>query len=885
VTSNQHRSLRLLDVISVLVPSGERETWRREWRAEFAYALQDRGNQPHRGPVWVIGRLWSAIRHALWLRSSSVRLDPIIQDVRHGIRSLRRRPAVTSAAVLTLALGIGANTAIYGAVRAVLWRPLPYSGADRLAIVSSLDRKSRGGPELNSVSPPDFADWLRESTSFEALAAISDGGYALTGSGIAEQIPAAAVTGRFFDVLGVRPLYGRALTAGDDVMGAPTVVVLGYDLWRRRFAGDPNIVGRTIVLDGVTREVAGVMPREVDFPLGTDAWLPLRFDPNDLVTQRGAHYLTAVGRLRHDVDLTTARMEMEALSDRILSRLSNQNQGTRAAVHPLRDAIVGDVRPAMRVLMGAVGLVFLIACANVASLVLGVALGRTHDFAMRTALGASRGRLIRGVLVEMLILASTGAVLGVAAAAAAMRGIAGFQSAGIPLLDQTHVDMSALAFTAAATAIAAGLVGVIPALYASRADVIVPLRDSSGRATGDRRRARARSLFVTAEIAVAVSLLVGAGLLTRTFLGLTRVDLGVDLDHVQTFSISLPDDRYKERPRRAAFVKDLTEAISARPEVESAGAAFGLPLSDFTYSITTFERDGQRLSPEDQNRSVVQLRVVTPGFFRAMGMRILRGRAPAATDAAGSPPVVVLNEAAARLLWPGQKPLGHRVTLGTRLGGANRVGGEVVGIVNDVHDAGPAAAPRPTLFAVHAQFPTDFMTVAVRPRGTPVGLIDALRTAVAALDPNVPLFDVRTMEERAGAAVAQPRVYLRLLAVFAGLAIVLASIGVYGAMAHTVGSRTREIGIRMALGATRREVVSMVLQRAGTLAAIGVVIGLAFVVAARQPLDRILFGVTATDAATCVAASAAMLAVAWIAAWIPARRASRIDPVRALRSE
>ena len=356
MTLNHDRSLRLLDVISVLVPSGERETWRREWRAEFAYALHDRGHQPRPGSAWVLGRLGSAIRHALWLRASSIRLDTLAQDVKHGIRSLRRRPAVTLAAVLTLALGIGANTAIYGAVRAVLWRPLPYPGADRLAIVSSLDRTSHGGPELNSVSPPDFADWLRESASFEALAAISDGGFALTGSGIAEQIPAAAVTGRFFDVLGVQPRYGRALTAGDDVMGAPNVVVLGYDLWRRRFAGDPNIVGRTIVLDGVTRAVVGVMPREVDLPLGTDAWLPLRFEPNDLVTQRGAHYLTVVGRLRHDVDLMTARTEMKALSDRIQSRLSNKNQGTHAVVHPLREAIVGDVRPAMRVLMGAVGL-------------------------------------------------------------------------------------------------------------------------------------------------------------------------------------------------------------------------------------------------------------------------------------------------------------------------------------------------------------------------------------------------------------------------------------------------------------------------------------------------------------------------------------------------
>ncbi len=877
----------LIGAISWLVPASERDTWRREWHAEFAYALQDHGpDSVRRGAAWLGERLGSAMRHAIWLRMNRIRFEPIVQDVRHAIRALRRRPVVTVAAIVTLALGIGANTAIYGAARAVLWRPLPYPDADRLVIVSSSESVSPGAPGLNSVSPPDFADWRREATSFDALAAVNDGGYALTGVGPAEQITGAAVTGRFFDVFGVRPLHGRALSAADEVAGAPNVVVIAHGLWLRRFGGDPGVVGRSIVLDGMPREVAGVMPREFDFPLSMDAWVPLQFAPNDLITQRGAHYLTVLGRLRREIDLDAARVEMAALSQRILARLSNSNQGSHAAVHPLREAIVGDVRPAMRVLLGAVGLVFLIACANVASLVLGAALGRTHDFAMRTALGASRARLIRGVFVEMLVLSAAGALIGVAAAGTAMRAIAGLQSAGIPLLDQTRVDVSALAFSALAAAVAAVLVGVIPALHASRAGVIVPLRGASGRTTGDRQRARTRSLFVTAEIAVAVTLLVGAGLLAKTFLTLVRVDLGLTLDRVQTFSLSLPDDRYKDPVRRAAFVRDLTDALSSRPDVDAAGAVFGLPLTGFTYSITAFERDGQRLAPEDQSRSVLQLRVVTPEFFRAMGMRVMRGRGPATTDVAGSPAVVVLNERAARLLWPGADPIGRRVTLGTRLGlGGDRVGGEVVGIVNDVHDVGPANAPRPTLYAMHAQFPTDFLTFAVKPRGEPRELVDTLRSAVAALDPNIPLFSVRTLEELAGATVAQPQLYLQLLAIFAGLAVVLASIGVYGAMAHSVGARTREIGIRMALGATRREVVGMVLRHAGTLAVIGVVTGVVVIAAARAPIGRLLFGVTPTDMPTMALAAGAMLAVAWMAAWIPARRASRIDPVRALRSD
>jgi putative ABC transport system permease protein len=869
------------------VPSADREIWRREWAAEFAYALSaPSSGGPRRGSVWLARRLSGSMRHALWLRWQRVTVDSLAQDVRHAVRALRRRPAMTAAAIVTLALGIGANTAIYGAARAVLWRPLPYPDADGLVIVSSLGSPTASGPALNSVSPPDFADWLREATSFSALASVNDGGYALTGAGQAEQITGAAVTGRFFDVFRVRPLHGRALAIADENPSAPAVVVLGHALWLRRFGGDSAIVGRSIVLDGVSREVAGVMPASFDFPLSMDAWVPLRFAPNDLVTQRGAHYLTVVGRLASGVDLGRARTEMSAVSSRILARLSNQNQGSYATVDPLRDAIVGDVRPAMRVLLGAVALVFLIACANVASLVLGAALGRTHDFAMRTALGAGRGRLIRGVFVEMLLLSTAGAVIGVAAASGAMRAIATLQTAGIPLLDETRVDISALVFAGLAATVAAVLVGVIPALHASRAGAATPLRAGSTRSTGDRHRARTRSVFVASEIAVAVALLIGAGLLARSFLTLVRVDLGLQPDRVQTFSISLPDDRYKAPARRAAFVEDLTAAISARPDVDGVGAAFGMPLTGFTYSISVFERDGRRLAAEEQSGAVVQLRVITPGFFRAMGMRVLSGRGHEPSDAAGAPPVVVLNERAARLLWPSSDALGHRVTLGTRLGlGGDRVGGEVVGIVNDVHDVGPANPARPTLYAAHAQFPTDFLTVAVRPRGEPAALLDNLRTAVASLDPNIPLYAVRTLDELAGATVAQPQLYLQLLGGFAIVALLLASIGVYGAMAHTVGARTREIGIRMALGATRGEVVRMVLRHAGAVAVIGAAVGVAVVVAARGPIKRIVFGVAPTDLATCAGAAGAMLAIAWLAALIPARRASRIDPARALRSD
>jgi predicted permease len=489
------------------------------------------------------------------------------------------------------------------------------------------------------------------------------------------------------------------------------------------------------------------------------------------------------------------------------------------------------------------------------------------------------------VFVEMLVLSTAGAILGVAAATAAMRAIAGLQAAGLPLLDQTRVDPNALAFTALAATLAAAVVGLVPAWHASRATVVDPLRGASSRATSDRHRARTRSAFVTAEIAVAVALLVGAGLLARTFYSLVQVDLGVDLDRVQTFSLTLPDDRYKEPARRAAFVRDLMDALSTRPDIDTAGAAFGVPMAGFTYSITAFERDGQRLSSADQNRLVLQMRVVTPDFFRAMGMRVVRGRGPSVSDSTGTPPVVVLNERAAKLLWPEGDAVGRRVTLGTRLGlGGDRVGGEVVGVVNDVHDVGPANAPRPTLYAVHAQFPTDYLTVVVKPRGDVPGLVDSLRQSVANLDPNLPLYAVRTMEELAGATVAQPQLYLQLLGLFAALALVLASVGVYGAMAHTVGTRTREIGIRMALGATRREVVGMVLRHAGAIALMGVVIGLAVVFAARRRLEDVVFGVTPTDALTYAVAAVAMFAVAWLAAWIPARRAARIDPVRALRA-
>jgi putative ABC transport system permease protein len=811
----------------------------------------------------------------------------IWQDLKYAVRSLRAKPGFTMVALLTLAIGIGGNAAIFGAVNAVLLRPLPYPDADSIVRVFKTSIKQPDGVG-GTASPPDFTDWRRDNMAFAEMAGVLEGSYALTGEGAAEQVPGASVTGGFFTVMGVPALHGRTLTTADDAIGGADTVVLSHALWMQRFGGDPGIIGRRVMLEGVSCEVVGVMPAGFNYPLQSMLWRPIRFTANDLQTQRGAHYVDVVGRIKPGTRLEQARADMRTIAARLAEQYPSTNRNSSASVHPLRDAVVGSVRQSMFVLLGAVGLVLLIVCVNVAGLVLVRGASRGRELAVRMAVGAGRFELIRALLVESLVLAVAGGVGGLVLASWATNAIASLDlSIGVPMLDQTRLDVTVVGFTLVMSVLAAVLFGTMPAWHVSSIpDVAGRIREEGGSSSADPRRQRVRSTLIVAQTMLAVVLMVGAGLLTRSFTRLLSVDLGAATERVQTFSISLPEARYTTPVQRDEFMRDLLRRIGTLPGVESAGAAFDIPLAPFNYGITVSALDGRRLSDEEQDRMTLQVRVVTPRYFSTLGIQVRRGREFGDGDRIGSEPVAILSESAATRLFPGADPMGRQVTLGTRLGqGGIPAGGTVIGIAGDVHDRGPALPARPTIYLTHGQFPVDFFSVAVKARGEPSALVEPLRRIVAAMNADLPMFRVRTMEQIAATRVAQPRLYLILIGSFAFTAMLLAAIGLYGVLAYAVGQRTREIGIRLALGARRGEVLRMVLAQAGRLSIIGVAAGLAAAGLVSRVLRAQLYEIEPTDIPTFVAVGAGLLIVGLLASWLPARRAARIDPMTALRQD
>jgi len=883
--------LRWCDLVirtaSPLVPDDIRADWKREWRAELAYACARELKRGRRMPLRCMWRSTGAFFHAAWLRWDRWRIEMILQDLKHAIRALRAKPGFTLVTFLTLAIGIGGNAAIFGAVNAVLLRPLPYPDADRIVRVFKTSIKLPDGVG-GTTSPPDFADWRRDNTVFAEMAGVLEGQYALTGEGAAEQVPGASVTGGFFTVMGVPAAHGRTLTTDDDAIGGPNVVVLSDALWTRRFGADVGVIGRRVTLEGVSSEVVGVMPAGFNFPLQSQLWQPIRFTAKDLETQRGAHYVDAVARIKPGSTIDQARANMRTIAARLAEQFPSTNRNSSASVHPLRDAVVGSVRQSMFVLLGAVGLVLLIVCVNVAGLVLVRAVGRGRELAVRMAVGAGRFALVRGLLVESLVLGIAGGIGGLALASWATTAIASLDvSIGVPMLDQTRLDVTVVGFTLVVSVLAAVLFGTMPAWHASSIpDVAGRIREEGGSTSADPRRQRMRSALIVAETMLAVVLLVGAGLLARSFSKLLSVDLGINAEGIQTFSLSLPEARYATPIERDEFMRELLRRADTLPGVESAGAAFDIPLTSFNYGITVSALDGRRLSDEEQDRMTLQVRVVTPEFFATLGIPVLRGRAFGDGDRIGSEAVAILSESASARLFAGADPMGHQVTLGTRLGqGGIPAGGSVIGIARDVHDRGPALPVRPTIYVAHGQFPVDFFSVALKTRGEPSALVEPLRKIVADLNADLPMFRVRTLDQIVATRVAQPRLYTVLIGCFALTAVLLAAIGLYGVLAYAVGQRTREIGIRLALGANRAEVLAMVMGQAGKLALAGVGAGLVAALLASRVLRSQLFEIAPTDAVTYGAVGAGLLLVSLLASWIPARRASRIDPMSALRQD
>jgi putative ABC transport system permease protein len=811
------------------------------------------------------------------------------KDVLYSARSLARTPAFTVVALATLALGIGANTAIFSIIHGVLLKPLPYKDPDRLVFVWSSANVFPRAP----LTPGRLVDFRDQFTSVADLAGISHLSFNLTGAGDAERLAGSSVSSNFFDLLGVPALLGQPFGRGRADDGD---VVLSYGLWKRRFGADPAIVGRELTINGTARRAVAVMPADFEWPAITGAgsshaaspelWVPAARheiprmpadDPHqDLSANRSAGYLRAVGRLKPGLTAADAQREAEILAVRFAERFPRTDSGRGAVVQTMSDQFFGTVRQPLAVLLAAVLFVLAIACANAASLLLGRASARRREIAVRVAVGASRGRIARQLLTEAAVLSVAGAGLGLLLAAWARAWLVSLAPEGILRLASTRLDPAVLAFTAA-VALGTGLIfGMVPAWQIARRAPNADLGDGGPRGSSGPVSTRTRDLLVAGQVAVALVLLVGAGLLVRSFSSLTRVDTGIDTHNLLTFDMVLTGAA-KAPDRQTAFYNAALTEIRALPGVTSAGAAVTLPIGGDDFGAT-FAVEG-RPAPSPAEEPTAGYQIVTPGYFATLGMRIRSGRDFSESDTADSPRVVIVNERLARQHWPGEDPVGRRLRVGRNPAAPWMT---VVGLVDDIRHLGPATDPRPELYEPHTQSPFSFMAFVVRSDGDPYGIVPSIRAAVRRLDAAQPISSVRTMDEHLARALSRPRVMSTLTAAFAVLALTLAVVGLYGVISYSVTQRTREIAIRSALGARPVHLIRMVLIKALSLVAAGMFAGTLAAVLTTRLMAGLLFGVSPTDPATYLAVSALLMAVALLASALPAIRATRIDTQRAL---
>ena len=804
-------------------------------------------------------------------------IDELTRDARYGLRALRRAPAFTAVAVLTIALGVGAATTIYSVVQSVL-RPLPYHDpASLVAVVTTYRGKD------DATSALDFVDWRRASKTFSGIAAIETDAMTLTGGGEPERLDAASVSASLFSILRVRPVAGRVFRAGEDSIGSGRVVMLSEALWRRRFSGDTGVVGRAVTLDGNPYTVVGVLPTRVSYPATADIYVPLVFPAEDLDEgNRGARYYDVVARLAPGATIEQARVEMRTIASRLASAHPRSDEGVSVRVAPLLDETVGTFRSPLLVLLGAAGVLLLIACANVANLLLVRSAGRDGELAVRTALGAGRARLVRQLATEALVPFLVGGALGTALAALGTRWFAVAAAGTMPRLTGASVDRGALVFALVATLVTGVVFGVVPALRSARLGVSDTLRAVGRSNHGSIGRRRARTAIVGSEVALAVMLLVVAGLVVRSFRHLMAVDPGFRRDGVVTFRLELPDTRYGDPAKLRAFAAQLDDRVRALPGVSASGRVLRAPLSEYNFNIG-FSVDG-RPAETGVRRPAVQVRIASPGYFEAMGIRLARGRTFSARDDAKAPQVVVINRAMARRYFDGEDPLGKRVWLGWEEDGVRR-GGAIVGIVDDVRQFGLDRPPEPELYLPYDQTPVGPMTVVARTSASPDVVFAAARAAVRELDPDLPLFELSTLQRRFEESAARPRLYMALLAAFASVAVLLAAIGLYGVVSYAVRQQTHEIGIRLALGATRSDVARVVVGSSLKVTLLGAALGVLGALGVSRLLGALLFGVSPTDLQTYGAVVLLIVVVGVVASWTPARRATAIDPASALRSE
>jgi putative ABC transport system permease protein len=813
-------------------------------------------------------------------------METLLKDLRYGLRSLLKHKAFTGIAILTLALGIGANTAIFSLVNAVLLRSLPFQEPDRVVMVWE-DASFAGFPR-NTPAPANYVDWKAQNRVFEDMATFDERSFNLTGDGDPEKVDAYGVTANFFGLLGIRPVLGRVILPEEDKPEANKVVMLSYSLWQQRYGGERSVVGRELLLNGEKHTVVGVMPAGFQFMEShVGLWVPIAFT-SETLAQRNSHFLTVIARMKPGITLAQANADIQTVQQRISHDHPDEAGRLGAFVIPLRDQLAGDVRRPLLVLLVAVGFVLLIACANIANLLLSRAASRSREMAVRTALGASRIRIVRQLLVESLLLATAGAVSGLLLASWSFAFLQRLIPDGLVLSTKLNLDLRVLGFTLLLALLTAVFFGLVPAFQAAKIDLNLALKQGGGRTGLNAGGNRLRSVMVVTEVALALVLLVGAGLLVQTFLKLRDQYSGLRPDNVLTMRTVLPPNKYPEQPQRAVFYKQVLERVRSIPGVVSAGYATTIPLA-WKGGTSGFYPEGRTVEQAlagglsyDANH-----RQVSADYLKTMGIPLLRGRPVSDSDDERAMPVAVVNETMARQYWPGEDAIGKRF----KIGGPEEdtPWRTIVGVAGDVRQMGVDEPVKAEMYIPYAQItdqqwyaPRDLV---IRTTVDPLSIVAAARNEIHQVDPAQPISNVRTMDEVLGEETASRRLGMTLLTIFAALALLLATLGIYGVLAYFVVQHTQEIGVRVALGAQRRNILGLVFKKGMTLTLLGVAIGLAVAFALTRLMASLLYGVSTTDPLTYAAIAGLLMAVALVACYLPARRATKVDPMVALTYE
>ncbi len=885
--------LALVRAAGHVAPGSERRTWSAEWEAEILHRwaeLEKRKGATGEGPgafesLDLLRRSAGALAHAIWLRREEWRFDVLMQDIRYALRGLIKRPVFSGVVIGTIALAIGANAAIFSVLSGVLLRPLPFEDSDGLVMVWE-HNIPRANP-TNVVSGANFVTWREENTTFADLAGITWTSGNLVEGEDAERVGVVAVNASFFPMLGLSAAHGRVFLPEEDrASDAPRPVLLSHGFWQRRFGGSPDVIGRTLNVNGLELPVIGVLPEGFRFDFlpysfnatGTqDIWMPQQF--SDELREANGRWLQVLGRLRPGTSVERAQTEMSTLASRLEMEFPNRQTGWTVNVVPLQEQVVGEARTPLLILFGAVTLVLLIACANVANLLLSRSAGRQQEVALRTALGASRLRLVRQLLTESSILALVGGALGLGLASALVKGLVGL-GPDIPRLAEISVSGTVIAFTLGVSALTGLAFGLAPALRASRPDLAGSLKEGGARAGRSGGVLRARSALVVAEVALALVLLVGSGLLLRSFSNLLDLGIGLETEGLITAEVALPGGDYAEEADRVRFFEELVGRVQSIPGVSTASAITFLPLAGSGSATSFWAND--RPVPEAGQRPVADIRWVHKDYYRTVGIPLVRGRLFDGRDTRGVPLRVVISDAMARDLWPSEDPIGRTISMPW----GDTLVAEIIGVVGDVRHDGPETAPRAKIYWHHLQW-TDFsaMAIVARTAGDPAGYVGSIREELQAMDSSLPLFNVSTMTDLLGESLAARRFTMLVLGLFALVALLLASVGVYGVMSYGVSQRTQEFGVRMALGASARSVALQVVKSGLRLVLIAVVLGGVGALALARLMQSLVFEISTADPLTFALAALFLAVVAAVACYWPAHRAGRVDPIEALRFE